>query len=194
MGMKLITAPAVEPISLEEAKAHLRVDHSDDDTLIGIYIQAARQTIDGRDGWLGRALVTQTWELQLDAFTGDAVQLPLAPLQSVTSVKYDDADGVEQTLDAAGYDLDTTSVPGWLVVGEDGWPTTLSAINAVRIRYIAGYGDAADVPAPIRAAILLMVGDLYAHRETAVVGANPSAVQMTTTVENLLAPYRVWRV
>ena len=150
---------------------------------------AARQHIDGKDGWLGRAIVSQTWELSLDTFPADEIQIPLVPLVSITSVVYDDEDGIEQTIDGADYTLDPA---GWVVTaGDYSWPTPITAINAVRVRFVAGYGDAADVPATIKAAILLMVGDLYAQRESFATGP-ASAVPMSTTVENLLAPLRVW--
>ena len=189
MGLRLITPPAEEPITLEEAKQHLRVEDSSQDLLIGLYIMAARQHIDGKDGWLGRAIVSQTWELSLDTFPADEIQIPLVPLVSITSVVYDDEDGIEQTIDGADYTLDPA---GWVVTaGDYSWPTPITAINAVRVRFVAGYGDAADVPATIKAAILLMVGDLYAQRESFATGP-ASAVPMSTTVENLLAPLRVW--
>lgn len=189
MGLRLITPPAEEPITLEEAKQHLRVEHAAHDLLIGLYIQAAREHIDGKDGWLGRAIVSQTWELSLDTFPTNEIQIPLPPLSTVSFVQYDDEDGFEQTIDAADYTLDPA---GWVVTaGDYSWPSTLSAINAVRVRFVAGYGDAADVPATIKAAILLMVGDLYAQRESFATGP-ASAVPMSTTVENLLAPLRVW--
>lgn len=183
MALTLVTPPAEEPISLADAKAHLRVEHTDDDALIALYITAARQTVDGKDGWLGRALVTQTWDVSLDAFPSGEIELPLQPLQSVASVTYDDVDGAAQTLDPAGYTFDPT---GWIVAGSSGWPATLSAINAVRARFVAGYGAAADVPAPIRAALLLMVGHLYANREA------PAEDALKGAAGSLLAPYRIW--
>lgn len=192
MGLKLITPAAEEPVSLDEAKHHLRVDHSDDDDLIALYIAASRQDIDGRDGWLGRALVSQTWELSLDRFPRAEIQLPFAPLQSVVSIKYYAPNGIEQTVSVGDYEVDAASEPGWVIPGTSGWPSTLDAINAVRVRFIAGYGDAADVPAPIKAAVLLRVGDLYANREAQMVGATGHV--LNPTLQALLQPYRVWSV
>lgn len=94
MTSRLITAPAVEPVTVAEARAHLYVGHSDDDAIIGAFIAAAREDCEHRTQ---RALVTQTWERTLDGFPA-AISLPMAPLASVTSVKYIDGDGNEQTL------------------------------------------------------------------------------------------------
>lgn len=191
MGLSLVTSPAVEPVSLADVKRHLRLEHDDDDTILALYISAARQWIDG-DGWLGRALITQTWELTLDEFPTSEIRLPLLPVQEITSVKYDDADGIEQTVDADDYYLDNTSQPSWLLPLSDvPWPSPMSGTNTVRVRFVAGYGDEpADVPAPIRAAILLMTGHLYANREAVMTGQRPE--QLPLGVDALLAPYRVF--
>lgn len=198
MALRLITAPTVEPVSLTEAKAHLRVDHTDEDTLIELLIKAARFYVDGEDGFLGRALVTQTWELVIDDFPESEIKLPLPPLQEVVSIKYDDSAGVEQTIDSADYWVDDASEPGWVVpVASAGWPTPLVAVNAVRIRYICGYSATADsppdltanVPASIKAALLLTIGSFYANRETVVVGQ--TTAQLPWGVEQLLRQYRV---
>lgn len=195
MALRLITAPTVEPISLAEAKAHLRVDTTDDDALIPIYIGAAR--VDCEE-WAGRAFVTQTWELVLDKFPVDEILLPRPPLQSVTSIKYDDAAGVEQTLATTEYTVDTASQPGWVVPVTGGWPiATFEGINSVRIRYVAGYimtNSPADltenIPASIKAAILLHLGRLYDSREDVIVGTTVTQLPIGTA-EYLLRPYRV---
>ena len=200
MALRLITAPAVEPISLTEAKAHLRINHTDQDTLIELYIKAATAYVDGENGFLGRALVTQTWELVIDEFpTEGEILLPLPPLQSVTSIEYDDGDGLPQTLATSEYTVDTVSEPGWVTFGEGGWPTTFDGINAVRIRYVAGYSPSSDsppdltanVPASIKAAMLLLIGSMFANREQTIVGVIAS--QLPFGVEQLLRPYRIQR-
>jgi uncharacterized phiE125 gp8 family phage protein len=168
VALVLITAPAVEPVTLAEAKAHLYVTHSDDDALIGAYIAAAREDAEHR---LQRALVNQTWELALDAFQ-DVIELTMAPLSSVTSIKYTDSAGVEQTLSTAAYSVDTAAEPGAVVPAYGlAWPATRDQRNAVRVRYVSGYGaDATLVPASIKAWIKLRVGALYENRESAVSG------------------------
>lgn len=186
MALRSFAAPAETPVTLAEAKAHLRVIDSADDAMIQIYLDAAVSNLDGRQGLLGRAIVTQTWELVYDEFPCGPIELPLGPLQSVTSVKYFDTAGIEQTLAPAAYSVDAASDPGWLAPTAD-WPATFDMVNAVVIRYVAGYGLAAAVPAAIKAGILLMIGDMYENREAAIVGV--SRVD-NPTVDRLLFPYR----
>lgn len=194
MALRLITPPAVEPVTLAEAKAHLRVDHTTDDAWIAALTSAAR---DDCERWTGRAFVTQTWELVIDEFPEEEIQIPLPPLQSVVSVKYDDGDGVEQTIASTEYVVDDVSEPGWVVPAIAGWPSTFDGINAVRVQFVAGYAPGTDspvdlalnVPASIKASILLRLGQLYEHREDVVVGS--TAIALPNGVEYLLRMYRV---
>lgn len=194
MALKLITAPAAEPISLEEAKLHLREDGSDQDDLIEMLITAVRQQIDGKDGFLNRALITQTWDLYLDQFPcgSGEIKIPLAPLQSVTYVKYYDTDGVEQTVSSSDYTVDIVSNSGWVVPNSSTpWPTPQTGINKVRVRFIAGYGSSGDdVPATIRAWMLLNIGALYQQRESIVIGQTISA--LPDHILNMLSTFRVY--
>ena len=189
----IITAPAVLPVALDEAKKHLRVDHGDDDSLITAYIEAATGHLDGYGGVLGRCIVAQTLE---EAFHGLCKQIRLAvPATSIVSITWRNAVGQIATVNEADYAL-TADAIGSLVRLKDGfsYPTDLYQSEAVTITYIAGYGDGPDdVPAALRAAILLMTGDLYRFRETAETGS-VGAVPMSTTVDRLLAPYRRWGV
>lgn len=199
-----VSPPAETPVSLAEAKAHLRVTSSDDDALIGALIQAATDWLDGWCGILGRALVTQTWRVDLCAFPACRwLRLPLGPVQSITSVVYSDAADDEQTLDAASYSLHVEASGPVILFSRDAvWPSTYRRPDAVRVTLVAGYGDAADVPAPIKTAILLMVGDLYAssagaiRRETVEGVGSTDYVQRTfalgqnPAVSALVAPYR----
>ena len=173
MSLTLITAPAAYPVTTAEAKAHLRVDGSDEDTLIDGLIAAAADYV---EQYTGRAIGTQTWELALDAFS-DTILLPKGPVQSVTSVKYSDTAGVEQTVSADDYTLDA-SEPAWIVRNSDAsWPATLTGINVVRVRYVTG-----NVPAAIKHAVLLLIGDWYSARED--MGARstiPNGVQALLT-------------
>jgi len=185
MSRTLTTPPTAEPITLAEAKAHLRVDITDDDTLITALIVAAREYA---EGVTRRPLVTQTWDLFLDQFSDE---IDLAPnLQSVEHLKYIDGDGNKQTLDSGEYDLDIVRQPGQLLLGYGkGWPSIRSVRNAVEIRYVAGYGEAADVPQEIKQAMLMHIGHLYRHRESVVIGTISSEVP--TATDSLLWPYRV---
>lgn len=158
MGFRLINPPApVEPITLAEAKAILRVTHNDDDTMIQTYISSAREWVERR---IQKKLAVQTWELTLDSFPNGEILLPVNPVINITSVKYDDAQGNEVTMAANTYSLDNTSEDHWLFTSS-GWPTAGGMFNAVRIRFVAGLADPATVPFPVRAAIYLKLKELY---------------------------------
>ncbi len=164
MSLTLITAPSLEPMTLAEAKLHLRVDGTDEDDLITALIVAARRRA---EHLLTRALITQTWELTLDEFPAADIQLPKPGVLSIVSVKYLDSAGVEQTVDSADYALDAATIPGWVLLASGAsWPTTYDGANAVRVRFTCGYGPAAsDVPADVVAWCKLQVGALYRNRE-----------------------------
>lgn len=198
-GLSVATPPASEPVSTAEARAHLRIDHVDDDAYIAALITAARSVVEER---LRRALITQTLTLTMDHFPGahdalDAlvhaagvIRLPRSPVQSVSSITYVDDSGVTQTLSASGYRVDTSSVMARIepAYGET-WPTTRPVSNAVTVTFVAGYGAAAAVPLPIKQAVLVLVGTWFEHREAVIVGGTPNVVPMT--VDYLLGPYRL---
>jgi uncharacterized phiE125 gp8 family phage protein len=190
MGLTLITPAAEEPITLSEAKASpsLRVSASTDDTDITALIVAARKMA---ETYTLHALVTQTWELVLDGFPSGGIMVPMPPLQSVTSIKYIDTDGTEQTLDALLYAVDTDSIPGLIVPAYDEtWPTDVrDEINAVRVRFVAGFGAKADVPEDIKAWIKIMVGTLYDNPQAVVVGQTVESMPRSF-VDGLLDDYR----
>jgi uncharacterized phiE125 gp8 family phage protein len=195
MAVKLITPPATTPVTLAEAKAHLRVIDADDDTVISAYIQAATKSA---EAFLGRALVDQTWDLYLDSFPVGAdleIKIPKPPLIEVLSITYDDASGLQQSVAATDYYVDTISEPGWIVpTGGLTWPTPLDAINSVRIRFRAGYLDNNSpqqqaVPDDIKSAVLLTIGNFYEQREGQVIGT--VVYQLPWGVEQLLRQHRV---
>jgi len=185
MKATIVTAPATEPVTLAEAKSHLRVDISDDDTLIGTLIETARIHA---ENITRRKFIEQTWDFFFDKFPGDEIIVPFGSLTSVTSVKYIDSDGVTNTWDSESYIVDTDSEPGRVLpeYGESFPSDSLYNSNPVIVRAVLGYGD---VPAPIKAAILLILADLYEIREPGVVG---TIYTPTKTVENLLASYRLF--
>lgn len=190
MTLRLITAPAAEPITLAQAKAHLRVDHADDDAMIEAIIQAARQRAEHETG---RTLTTQTWERVLDAFPAAEIELGVPPVRSVVSVTYADPSGATQVMDSDLYVLDAIREPGWLLP-VSAWPSTAQTVNAVRIRFIAGFGDGGDVPAAIRQWMLLHIGGMYDNRSSTVVAPGVVAAELPNQFLNgLLDPFRVYQ-
>lgn len=193
MSMVVATAPTVEPVTLAEARAHLRVDMVDDDVLIEGLVKAVREYLEVHV--LRRALLTQTWDMYLDAWPeSDRVAIPLPPLQSVTYVKYTDDTGAISTFASSSYLVDTVSEPGRLVLKSGyTWPgTTLQVVNGVNVRFVCGWSAAASVPKPIKQAILLMVGDLYENRENTLIGQGLTIKELPFAVQALLMPYRVY--
>jgi uncharacterized phiE125 gp8 family phage protein len=173
-------APSAAPVSLDEAKLHLRIDHNDDDTLISSLIDAATAYLDGWSGILGRALVTQTWRQDFCRFS-DCMRLPLAPVTDADQVqiKYFDAENTEQTLDASAYILLSDARGPIITLAPDqSWPDTYRREDAVNITFAVGYGDADAVPASIRTAIIIQVRDMY-------VGTSASGVVKRETVEGV---------
>lgn len=167
MPLKLITAPASEPVTLAEAKLHLRVDSTADDALITSLIVAARESAEHATG---RAFLPQTWELALDEFE-DEILLNKSPLISITSITYVDEDGATQTLTTDDYQLDSHSEPARITPAYDTcWPTTRAQKNAVLIRFQAGYADADSVPSQVKSWMLLRIGMLYENRESVQAG------------------------
>lgn len=261
MALALVTPPAAEPISLVEAKAHLRVTGSDEDGLISAYITAAR---DYAEAYTRRAIVVGEWDWKLDGFYAP-MEPPRSPLKSVTHIKYLDSNGTEQTLATSVYRVDAVSSPARIDLdyGQE-WPATRDTINAVTVRFRAGFaqpftanastdfltaaahgyvngdvvvlsnsggilpaglspstgyfvvnktadtlqlsltsGGAAidltsagtgtsflgEVPAGIRHAMLLMIGELYERREMAMVGV--PIVEVPFSIAALLGGHRV---
>jgi uncharacterized phiE125 gp8 family phage protein len=184
-----IIAPVAPLVSVEEAKRHLRVDHADEDLVIAACVAAATERLDGWSGILGRALATQTWRQDYAGWC-DVMRLPLHPVASITQVTYLDADGATQTLASSAYVLLRDALGAFVTFkpGES-WPALGPTHAPVSVTYVAGE-PAEAVPSPIRAAILLMAGDLYRFRETAALGVSTSAIPMSTTVEALIASYR----
>ncbi len=191
MTTRLYTAPVEEPISLTEAKAHLRIEHDLDNEFISTIIKAAREYAE-LVCW--RGFVTQTWEVVNESFPAgtDAIILPKGALASVTSVKYlEDVAGVETTLATTEYLVDLTSTPPRVRLAFDkSWPNTRPQYNAVVVRYVIGWEPAA-VPAPIKAAIMLLAGHMYEYRVPEVLGTIIAKVSFS--FEHLLAPYRLRR-
>lgn len=189
MSHKVIVQPAAEPITLQEAKRHLRVVFDDEDTQIEAMIVAARQMAEER---LNRALMPQTIAFTADSF-GKEVALPRPPLRTLGGVSYIDVDGAVQTMDPANYVVDTFRDPPRVVVPYGTtWPTTRNQSGAVTVTYEAGYADAESVPAPIKHWMLLAIGAMYEHRESMTAGVQVYMLPETFT-SWLLQPYMVYQ-
>lgn len=187
MRYTLVTAPA-DVVSVDEARAHMRVDSDVEDSPIAIYVAAATAHLDGRTGILGRAIGEQTWRLDTDGPDEcDRIEIEM-PANSITSVKYL-VDGVETTWASDQYRLGQNGNLSFVGPAEGvTWPTADDREDAWRVTFVAGYST---VPAPIKAAILLMAADLYENRETVAVGVSAQAIPMTPTVDRLIASYRL---
>lgn len=192
MALIHISGPADEPVTLAQAKMQCRVVTNDEDALFSaIYIPAAREAAEHR---LGRLLVDQTKELVIDRFPAGEIDLQLPDVSAIVSVKYLDTAGDEQTMDPAAYSLETDPGRSWLhpAYGTD-WPDTIDTVNAVRVRFTAGYGASADgIPSGIKAWIMLAIGSLYEHREA--LSQGHVAELPGGFWDRLLDPYRIWRV
>lgn len=192
MALILVTAPVVEPVTLSEAKTHLRVDVTDDDALITALITTAREHIE-RHCRPRVAMITQTWRYIADDWpAGDTLELRPYPVQSVTSISYTDADGATATYAASNYLVDTASKPGRLrLKTASTWPSvTLQELNGLTVEFVAGYGDnSLAVPQPLRQAILLLLGHWYENRELSITtGAVPA--ELPFAVSALMGPWR----
>jgi len=188
------TAPTNYPVDLKRVKQHLNIElgNTRDDDELEFLLQMATDEVEQR---LRRRLITQTWYFYLfDWPDDDYIKLPFGQLQSVTAVKYTDTDGDESTFSAADYyDVDTDSDPGRIVLkyGEN-WPTeTLQPKLPIEIEFVCGYGDDdADVPKPIRQAILLLIANDFENRESEVVGQGFSRLD-TRADKRLLLKYQI---
>lgn len=194
MTLIRITPPALEPVTLQEMKNHMRVDYTDEDDLINQYISAARQKLEQR---CGRSFVEQTWELRTSAFES-SVEIPKPPTMEIVQVTYLDEVHVEQTVNGSLYALveggefesstliwlDSATIPNELAVRQD----------AARVRFKSGWA-VADVPWAIKQAMLFLADHLYNDRaEVMLQPTRQEIVQVPVTVDAFIAPYIVPRL
>lgn len=181
-------APTVEPVTLAEAKLHLRVDHTAEDDYITSLIIAGREWA---EGVTRRAFISRTVRLSLDEFPTE-IKLPFGKTQSVSTFAYTDADGNAATLASGStYTLDSDSEPARLLpYYNTDWPSVYGIPNAIQITYVVGYGAAATaVPTSIKQAILLAVGHWYEHRE--MVADAGVLAEVPLAAQALLTQYRI---
>jgi uncharacterized phiE125 gp8 family phage protein len=168
LSLVQVTPPAVEPVGVDELKLHLRLDTSEQDTMLAMLLTAARQMLEET---LWRQMIVATWSLHLDAWQ-TCIQVPRPPLANMVptgqepdlGIAYVDSAGMVQVLDPSTYQVDTASQPGRIQLTD--LPALGTGLTPVTITYQAGYGfQASDVPAPLRQAILLFAADMYEHTE-----------------------------
>jgi uncharacterized phiE125 gp8 family phage protein len=184
--LKLKTAPAAMPVTLDEVKANSRIDHNNENTLIETMIAAATAHLDGYEGALGRCLITQTWEMFLDAFDDETITIPLGPIGAVTKIEYLSNGAYTEWVSSGNW---TASVAAFLatITPVGSWPTPDDTANAVRITFTAGYGaTSASVPAPIKYSIMMMVADMYENRGE----KTETSVSENPTPGRLSGPFR----
>lgn len=181
MGLSIITPPTVWPVTLEEAKAQVRVRHDDEDAYLTSLIKAATRYVERT---LSLSIAAQTWKLTLDSFS-DYIELPRGPVTAVTGIEYVDEAGETQTASEALYTTDLSSSRQWIVRNSDAtWPDVIDGVNAVSITYAAGMDLAPD---DLKHAILLLIGHFYANREAA---TDKPVVEVPLAVDALLQTYR----
>lgn len=195
MRFSLVTAPTVEPLTLQEVKDFLRITTEDEDELLTGLIASAREAF---EHLTGRQLLTATWDLHLDRFpqfSWEPLVIPKAPVQSVTSVTYVDGSGVSQTWSNTLYDVTTYSGP-WAQPGilaptpEEDYPDTRRVPNAVTVRFVAGYGGTlTDIPEDVRAGLKVLIAQSFEHREAVVVGQTVS--EMPWGVRGIIGRFRI---
>jgi len=193
MGLVLITAPAIEPVTTAEMKTHLRVDNTAEDVFIDTLVQTARKSV---EQFTLRALITQTWDVWMDTIpTLPVLLIPKPPLQSITNIKYYDDVDAEFVFGTVNYRVDTFDSQGGRVAltSGSGWPSGLRYINGLVVRLVAGYGaTAASVPEPIRHAIKLLVAHWFENREPVNIGNINTDLPLM--IQHLLWPYRVIKI
>ncbi len=193
ISLKQTVAPAIEPVTLAEAKEQMRVLHEYEDDYITGLITAARIEAEKTNG---RSFITQEWRVNLDSFpcsSTSSILIPNPPLQTIDSVTYYDSSGTQQTWAASNYIVDSDSEPARLTPAYGvTWPTAQSRPNAVSIAFTAGFGDAAeDVPEEKRLAIKILTALFYENREPIVTGTIVSEIPYSALV--LLSHDKVWR-
>ena len=179
-SLKRTVAPTVEPITVQNLKAHARIgDVSDEDPLAAEWITGCREMVEVD---CQAALCTQTWTLQFDEFPCDVIEIPIWPLASVTSVTYIDNDGATQTWSSSYYIVNTASKPGRITLAYNAvWPVARCQENSVTVTFVAGFGVATAVPQIYKQAIRLLAAECFISREA-----------VGSLLDEQMTNYRAW--
>jgi len=190
MTLRLLTGPALEPVTLGEAKAHLRIDATDEDAFIASLITTARLQIETA---LDMALITQQQQWLGDDWPdGNIVELPLRPLQSIDAIRVRNIDNIASVLDPDSYTVDTASALPRIASQTGDWPQPGATLNGIEIDITAGFGARADdVPQNICQALLMLTAFWFEHRDpTTAEDRRP----LPEAVSDLLTPYKAMRL
>lgn len=191
MTAYLLAGPATEPVTLDEAKAFLRVDGTEEDAFISTLIAAARLHT---ESVTGRAMISQSWRVVCDAWPRDlTIRLPVAPLLNLVEIRAYDANGDATILTLALFQPEASATACLHVPTQISGMPVLRAHNGIEIDYVAGYGDAPeDVPADLRHAVLTLVGYWFEHRDAVIVAGSGAVVP--AGFDRLVDPYRPVRL
>jgi uncharacterized phiE125 gp8 family phage protein len=187
MSSILLAGPAVEPLTLAEAKMFLRIEHDDDDDVIGALIAAARTHIEQKTR---RALIAQSWRLVRDAWPADGrLAVTPVPLQQVAAARVHNEDGSTTAIDPQAFVVDGAAAPAILAFASWSLPAPGRSVAGIEIDIDVGYGaEPADVPEPLRQAVRLLLAHWYENRALV---AQRAGGMLPATVAALIAPYRV---
>lgn len=193
MELSVVTAPTIPPLSLDDAKDHLRIVHTDDDLVVQRCLQVAEELLQQETG-LQLAEAEYDWVFDDFPASSDPLYVPRSPLASITSIKYQDTADQEQTLGAANYFADTSKLPHriCLIYGES-WPDVLSREASVTVRYKAGWSNQADIPQRAKQALRIWLASLYEHRDVVEHIESGRAVRTGQALEALVNSLKIPR-
>lgn len=185
MTSQLIEPAQIQPITLVETKAHLRVTSDEEDAFIESLIVAATQMLERETGV---ALITQSWRFWIDAAPSDKIiRLPVHPVQQITEVRWFDAEGASVVLDPDNYFLNAITRPARLRL--DTSPSLANPCNGIEVDLVAGFGDVgSDAPDILRRALLVLVAHWYEFR--GVYSAEDQPVSVPEAYTRLIRHYR----
>jgi uncharacterized phiE125 gp8 family phage protein len=188
MSSTLLTGPAIEPVTLADAKSYLRIEHAADDDALAALIAGARIHVESQTR---RALITQVWRLTRDAWPADGrLAVTPSPLRALVAARIYKLDGTTLALPAAAFSADTAGAPGLLAFAPGTFAAPGRVLAGIELDVEVGYGPApSDVPQPLRQAIRALTAHWYEHRGVAAVGA--AVAGLPESVAALIRPYRV---